>query len=82
MSKYLKKFDMISPNISLYFNNKPSHQSSFSGLLSLLCYSLIFFFFIYFSLDVIKKKNPTSYFYKQFIEEVGTYYLNRYLKSI
>ena len=76
MSKYLKKFDMISPNNILYFNNEPSHQSSFSGLLSLLCYSLIFFFFIYFSLDVIKKKNPTSYFYKQFIEEVGTYYLN------
>ena len=76
MSKYLKKFDMISPNNILYFNNNPSHQSSFSGLLSLLCYSLIFFFFIYFSIDVIKKKNPTSYFYKQFIEEVGTYYLN------
>ena len=76
MKKFLKNMDFISRNNALYFKNKTSHQSSISGLLTILSYSLITFFMIYFSLDIIEKKNPTSYFFKQFKEEVGTYYLN------
>ena len=76
MKNFLKNMDFISKNNVLYFNNKISHQSPISGLLTLLCYSLLIFFLIYFSLDVILKKRPTSYFFKKFIEEVGTYYLN------
>ena len=76
MKNFLKNMDFISKNNVIYFNNKISHQSPISGLLTLLCYSLLIFFLIYFSLDVILKKRPTSYFFKKFIEEVGTYYLN------
>ena len=76
MKKFLKNIDFISRKNALYYNKKTSHQSSISGLLTILCYSLIIFFIIYFSLDVILKKGPTSYFFKKFIEEVDTYYLN------
>ena len=76
MKKFLKNIDFISRNNALYYNKKTSHQSSISGLLTILCYSLIIFFIIYFSIDIIKKKNPTSYYFNQFKEEVGTYYLN------
>jgi hypothetical protein len=76
MKKFLKNMDFISRNNALYYNNKTSHQSSISGILTILSYSLLIFFMIYFSLDVIIKKKPTSYFFKKFIEEVGTYYLN------
>ena len=76
MKKFLKNIDFISRKNALYYNKKTSHQSSISGLLTILCYSLIIFFIIYFSIDIIKKKNPTSYYFNQFKEEVGTYYLN------
>ena len=76
MKNFLKNMDFISRNNALYYNNKTSHQSPISGLLTILFYSFLIFFFIYFSLDVILKKGPTSYFFKKFIEEVGTYYLN------
>ena len=76
MKEILKKCDCLSEQNSIYFNNEKSHQSLISGIITIICYTLIFFFLIYFSIDVIKKKNPTSYFFKKYIPDVGTYYLN------
>ena len=52
------------------------HSSIYSGVLSILSYFAILFFLCYFSIDVIYKKNPTSYFYKSFIPDAGYLYLN------
>ena len=76
MKNILKNCDLLSQKNSIYFNNKTSHQSLGSGILTIFCYFLIVFFLFYFCIEVIQKKNSTSYFFKKFTPEVGTYYLN------
>ncbi len=76
MKNILKNCDLLSQKNSIYFNKKTSHQSLGSGIITLFCYSLIVFFLFYFCIEIIKRKNSSSYFFKKFTPEVGTYYLN------
>ena len=73
---FLKELDFISDMNSIYFKGRKNHPNRFAGLLSVLGYAVVAAFAVYFSLDVLFKKNPTSYFYKRFIPDVGYYYLN------
>ena len=69
-------FDVVSDNNYIFFQGKTKHSSVFGAILSILSYIVICFFAVYFSLDVVYKKNPTSYFYKKFIPDVGAYYFS------
>ena len=73
---FLKDIDLISDMNSIYFKGRKNHPSKFAGFLSIICYAIVAAFAVYFSIDVIFKKNPTSYFFKKFIPDVGYYYLN------
>ena len=73
---FLKSLDVISTSNCIYFRGMKSHPTKFAGMLSILAYGLVVFFLVYFSLDVFKKQNPTSYFYKKFIPDAGYFYLN------
>ena len=72
----LKKCDFISPEITLFYNHINSHSSIFSGILSIILLILIILLIIYLSLDLIKKKNPNSFYYTKFIDDVDSYPLN------
>ena len=76
MITFLTKCDILSNNNVIYFNKKSSHKSPISGVISIICYSLIFIFFIYFCSNVMNKNDPTSYFYKVFIPEIKAHFLN------
>ena len=72
----LKNLDLISDMNSIYFKGRKNHPNKFAGILFVISYLCVAAFAVYFSLDVFFKKNPTSYFYKKFIPDVGYYYLN------
>ena len=66
----IKKCDFLSPNIHLYFKNKKKHSSFISGLLSIILIIIIIMVSLFFSKDFLLRKNPTSSYYKRYIEDV------------
>jgi len=73
---FIKKFDMISPPITLYFKGEDQHSSIFSGILSIIIGLLILAATIYYFLGFINKDNPKSYFFTRYIEDAGDFPLN------
>ena len=73
---FLKKFDVISPPITLYYKGDSMHSSIFSGILTIVVYIIIFIFGIYYALEFIYKKNPTAFFFNRFTEDAGLFPLN------
>ena len=58
---FIKKVDFLSPNITFYHKGALSHSSIFSGIISIISILLIILLAIYFSLDIIKRKNPKHF---------------------
>ena len=73
---FIRSLDLITPKINLYFNGRKSHSSVFSGLLTLITYSLIFTMSIYFSFDLIKRQNPSVFYLNRFIDDAGVFPMN------
>ena len=73
---FLKKFDIISPPITLFFKGDNMHSSIFSGVLTIIVYILIFISGIHYALEFIYKKNPTAFFINRFVDDAGTFPLN------
>ena len=73
---FFKKFDRISPLITLSFKGDNMHSSIIAGILSILAYSLTTIFGIFYALDFIQKKKPSAYFYSRFLEDAGKFTLN------
>ena len=69
----LKKIDFLSPSSTLYFYGQRSHSNCLSGILTIIGYFLYILALGYFSIDVINRKNPTSYFYHKIIEDAGIF---------
>ena len=73
---FLKKFDIISPRISIYHKGSLIHSSVFSGIISIISVLFIFAIAIYYSLDIILKKNPKVYNINSYIEDVPIFKVN------
>ena len=73
---FLKKFDRISPLITLSFKGDNMHSSVISGILSIAAYALTTVFGIIYALEFIQKKKPSAYFYSRFIQDAGEFTLN------
>ena len=73
---FFKKFDYLSPQITFYFKGDKIHSSIFSGILSIISYSLIFAFTIYNTSDFINKVNPIIYYYNRYVKDTGSFPLN------
>ena len=72
----IKELDFLSPKISLYYKGSLSHSSSFSVILSIISSIIIITFSIYFSLDLIQRKNPDFYYLNRYVEDAGEFPLN------
>ena len=72
----LKKLDILSPPITLFYNDYESHSSIISGILTIFYYLILIGFAGYFSLDIIKKRNPKIFYINSFKEEAGTFTIN------
>ena len=73
---FIKKFDMLSPPITLYFRGDDKHPSIFSGILTLVAYTIVFIFGVYYALEFINKENPTAYFFNRYVDDAGNYPVN------
>ena len=73
---FLKKFDMLSPPITLYYKGDNKHSSIFSALLSIVAYTIVFIFGVYYALEFINRENPTAYFFNRYIEDAGEFPVN------
>lgn len=73
---FVKKFDFLSPKITLYYKGSSSHSSILSGILSIISVIAIFSLSIYFSLDLIERKNPDTYYLNRFVEDAGEFPIN------
>jgi len=73
---FFKKFDYLSPPITLFFKEENIHSSIFSGILSFIAYALVFIAGIYYILEFINKRNPKAYFFNRYIQDAGTFPVN------
>ena len=73
---FLKKFDMISPPITLYFKGSDSHASIYSGILTIVSYLILIAAAVYYILEFINRKSPKAYFFTRYIEDAGNFPLN------
>ena len=75
MNQFLKKMDMLSPHITLYYKKKRIHPSAISGFLSLIVYTFILTIGLIYFIRFINKENQTPYFFNRFVKDVGNYSL-------
>ena len=74
---FLKTFDFLSPRISIYYKGELTHSSIISGILSIISILILICIGSYFSLDIIKRKNPNVLYFNSFIEDSGIFKLNK-----
>ena len=72
----IKKLDLLSPPITLYYRGDNQHPTIFSAILSIIAYSAVFGFGIYYGLKYINRENPSSYFFNRYVEDACTYPVN------
>ena len=73
---FIKKLDYLSPPITFYHQGLLFHSSFVSGIISIISILIIIIFTVYYSLELIKKKNPKSSSYYTFIEDSGIFPMN------
>ena len=70
---FLKRMDMLSPTITLYYKSENTHSSVISGILTIIAYVLIICFGIIYFLRYINRVNPTTYSFYRFVKDVGAF---------
>ena len=72
----LRKVDMLSPNITLYYKQKNTHSSIISGILTIIAFIFILSFGIFHVIKYVNREYPMAYFFDRYIEDIGTFSLN------
>ena len=73
---FIKKLDILSPPITLFFSGEPSNSSIFSGILSITSYLLIVVAAFYYALKFINRDSPKAYFVNRYVEDAGNFPVN------
>ena len=72
----IKRLDFLSPPITFYHKGYLSHSSIMSGIISIISIIIILILAIYFSLDIIERKDPKAFSYNSFVEDAGQFSMN------
>jgi hypothetical protein len=72
----LKKLDILSPPVTFYYKGVLSHPSFVSGIISILAFIIIISFAVYYSLFIIMRKNPKTYYFSSFTNDAGVFPIN------
>ena len=73
---FIKNLDYLSPRVTFYHKGFLSHNSIISGILSIIAILFIISLAIYYSLEIIQKKNPNAFYFNTFIEDAGIFKIN------
>lgn len=68
----LRSIDMLSDEIKIGYKDYKGHGTKFGGLLTIFILQISFALSIYFSLGLIDRQNPTSFFVSRYIDDAGT----------
>ena len=74
--EHIKKFDFLSPPITLYFKGEDQHHSIASAILTFICDTLVLIATIYYFLGFINKDSPKAYFFTRYVEDAGNFPVN------
>ncbi len=58
----ISQLDFLSPTVTFYNKGKLSYSSITSGIMSIISFILIILIAVYFSLELIQRKNPQAFF--------------------
>ena len=72
---YIRKFDFITPLITLYYKGEDKHSSLFSGFFSIILSIIVSIICIFISFDFLFKQNPTAFYYKIKVKDTGIFKL-------
>lgn len=75
--KKLRVFDCFSPTITLHYKNNLSHNSVFSGVLSIIHYFVFLVVFVYYLYLIFSSRVLSSSIFKQSIEEEERFELDK-----
>ncbi len=73
---FIRKLDFLSPSITLYYKGENSHSSIFSGILTIIVYSICLTFGIFYAIDFFNKTNPQVCYYNRYVEDAGEFPVN------
>ena len=73
---FIRKIDLLSPPITLYYKGENTHSSIFAGILTIIIYLICLTFGIYFSIQFFNKSNPQVRYYNRYIEDAGEFPVN------
>ena len=64
---FITALDYISPSITFYHKGNLSHTSIFSGILSIIAIVFVFILGVNYSLEIIQRTDPNTYYFNSFI---------------
>ena len=73
---FIRKLDCLSPSITLYYKGENSHSSIFSGILTIIVYSICLTFGVIYAIQFINKSNPQVCYYNRYVEDAGEFPVN------
>ena len=73
---FIKYLDFLSPRVTFYYQGYLSHSSVISGIFSIISIIFLIILAVYFSLDIILRTNPNTFFFNSFLEDSGVFELN------
>jgi len=73
---FLKKIDYVSPPITFYHKNYLAHTSILSGMISIFSFILILMISSYFTMKIIKRKDPSVFNFKRITKDAGIFPVN------
>ena len=74
---FIRQLDYLSPYVTFYHKGHLSHNSIFSGILSIISITFVVILAIYYALEIINRTDPNTFYFNSFIEDAGTFSLNR-----
>ena len=73
---FIRKLDLLSPSITLYYKGENSHSSTFAGLLTIIVCLICLTFGIYYVIQYFNKSNPQVCYYNRYVEDAGEFPVN------
>ena len=73
---YLRRLDILSPPITLYYKGERSHYSICSGIMTIICYIICLTFAVFYAYQFFIKANPQVCSYTRYVEDAGEFPVN------
>ena len=72
----LKRLDILSPPIILYYKGQSTHYSICSGIMTIIVFIICSIFTAFYAIQFIKNANPQVFYYNNYVEDVGEFPVN------